>query len=341
MKSKKYLVELVAFLAIVILSLSCSTKQSIDKKESGDMAYSKIISLKFDTLLFSQIVDFYPIGNSSYLLTDGACIYKTDSTGAIIKKINDQGHAKNEYIKIGKIFSDGKNIYAWCTMSLYLYKYDMDLNFMDKYKGPNHAITKFTVSKNDTAYFLLSGGCDEEIGILPLNHNAQPSYFGCYTNEDKALLTNSISGGITVYNNQLKYVKPSEITVCNVNYTKPWTYYDKDFFVHPIKGDLFSYEREEILNYILTNSICSGLYSDDEYLWLITETGTYDYEENGIVSSKKRFLNLHKIDKDGKILSSHKYNHPGGFCYLVHEKNIHILFYDEKEERFIIKLHGL
>lgn len=326
-------------LVFMILFHACNNRYCIYKQECGDMSFEKTINLQLDTLLCSQIADFYPIDKSSFVLTDGACIYKTDSTGTVIEKINDQGHGKKEYIRIGKLFSDGQYIYAWCEMSLYLYKYDLDLNYIDKFQGPNHAITKFVVAGNDTAYFLLSGGFDESIGILPLKHKETVSYVGCYTNEDKALLVNSISGGIAVYDNSIKYVKPSEMEIWTVEDDATWLYDDKDFLVNSVTGDIYSRSHEEMLDYILNNSICSGLYGCGANLWLITETGSLKAKDSNQLSNDNRYFNIFKINKKGEVVLSKKYNYPGGFKYLIKDNCVSMLFYDGNY--YTIKQHTL
>lgn len=296
------------------------------------MPFSQIVNLQFDSLLYSQIVDFYPIADSSYIMTDGACIYRTDHTGVVRKVINNQGHGGKEYLRIGRLYSDGKFIYAWCEMSLFLYKYDMNLNYIDKFEGPKHAVSKFVV-KGDTAYLLLAGGQDEVVGVLPLAHGEAPSLYGCYTNEDKALLVNRVSGGITVYDDQIYYVKPSEMKIYTGGVIAKWTYEDKDFLVAPVIGRTLSRTPDEMLNYILANSTCSGLYTTGKHLWLITETGSIKL---GKKEESQRYLNLFNINKDGKIVSSFMYNHPGASKYLVHDDFFHCLF--DNGDSYVIKL---
>ena len=254
--------QLLSIIAAIVLIQSCQKPYRVEKKECGEMTFSKIINLQVDSLLHSQIREFFPIGDNSYILTDGARVYKTDSTGAVVKVINNQGHGKGEYLKICNLFSNGHNIYIWCGMSCQLYKYDMELNYIDKYDGLHHAIQKFVVTDNDTAYFLLAGGFDETIGILPLKKNSVSSYSGCYNNEDNALLINFNSGGITLFNNQIRYVKPSEMEVWTVGKDKTWLFDDDEYYVAPVAGQLNTRTDEDILNYILQNSKCSGLFAD-------------------------------------------------------------------------------
>lgn len=327
-------------IAVMTLFQSCRNHYDVEKQYYGEMTFSKTIKLQLDTLLHSQIIEFIPVGESSYVLTDGACIYKTDSTGSIVKRINKQGHGKEEYLKISKLFSNGHNIYAWCAMSVCLYKYDMDLNFIDKYQGLSHAIAKFVVTDTDTAYFLLSGGFDETIGVLPLKQNAPSSYDGCYDNEDKALLFNGISGGIAIFENHIKYVKPSHMEVCMVGNDDTWIFEDKDFSVKPTYGNLVDWTDSDILNYILSNSTCSGLYSEDNNLWLITETGSILQNEDETLSYASRYLNIHKINKLGEIISSRMYNYPiNAVNYVVYKKHLHLLCIEG--ESYIIKQHVL
>ena len=132
---------------------ACNKRIVAEKEECGDMTFSQMTVLQVDTLLYSQIVDFVPIDSSSYVLTDGVSICITDSLGALSHRISSQGHGHKEYIKIGKLFSDGRNIYAWCDMSQHLYKYDMSLNFIDKYKGPDCAVCRMAVLESNTACY--------------------------------------------------------------------------------------------------------------------------------------------------------------------------------------------
>ena len=325
-----YAMKIATFIITCSLILACQSHYNIAKQEVGEMKFSKTINLKLDSLLCSQIKDFFPISESSYVFTDGNCIYKTDSTGLVTKMINNQGHGEKEYIQIGNLYSDGQYVYAWCEMSLYLYKYDMSLNFIEKFKGPNHAIKKFVVTDNDTAYFLLSGGFDEAIGILPLQQKSTPLYRGCYSNEDKALLINSISGGITVYDNQIMYVKPSEMTIWTVGKENAWLFEDKDFIVSPCVGKPNMRTHQEMLDYILSNCTCSGLYADGNDLWLITETGPILKKNNGKLSHDKRFLNLHKINNVGEATLSYMYNYPcNSYEYLICNNKLHLLFNDD------------
>ena len=341
MKNRLFCAEkLTVFFVVCCLTLGCQSHYKVTKQEIGEMNFSKTITLKLDTLLCSQIKDFYPIDEFSYIFTDGSCIYKTDSLGIVTKMINNQGHGKKEYLQIGNLFSDGQYVYAWCEMSLNLYKYDMDLNFIEKFQGPNHAIKKFVVTNNDTAYFLLSGGFDEAIGILPLKQKGSPLYRGCYSSEDKALLINSISGGITIYNNQVMYVKPAEMAIWTVGKEDTWLFEDNDFIVRPVTGRPNTRSHQEMLDYILANGTCSGLYADGNDLWLITETGPILKKKNGKLSHDKRFLNLHKINNIGEPTLSYMYNYPRkSYEYLIHNKKLHLLFNDENT--YTIKQHKL
>lgn len=330
------------FFSITILTLipSCQNRSEIDKKNNGNIVFEKVTNLQLDTLEHAQIIEFIPIGEDSYVLTDGIRIFKTDSTGAVVKHINKQGHGKDEYLKIEKLFSNGHNIYAWCGGSLQLYKYDMDLNHICKYQGIHHAIRKFVVSENNTAYFLLSGGFDEVIGVLSLeNDNLQP-YLDSYSNEDNALLLNGISGGITIFNDKIKYVKPSKMEIHDVDHSEVLAIDDKDFFVSPLYIKQENRSSEEMLQYILSNSICSGLFGDADRLWLITETGFISQNSEGTLAYNDRFLNLHKIDNDGQVVFSSMYQYPvNAVNYSIFKNVLHILFMEE--ESYNIKRHLL
>lgn len=132
MKKLMNAVGLSCLMVACVLLHACGRKTSVEKTVCGDMTYDRTVVLQVDTLLYSQIADFVPIGTSAYVLTDGVSIYKTDSTGAVTCWVSSQGHGNKEYIKVGKLYSDGRYIYAWCDMSLNLYKYDLSLNFIDK-----------------------------------------------------------------------------------------------------------------------------------------------------------------------------------------------------------------
>ena len=315
-------------LFMCVILLACGKKIVAEKEECGEMTFSQSVVLQVDTLLYSQIADIVPIGSSSYVLTDGASIYETDSTGTVIRKVSNQGHGNKEYIQIGKLYSDGQYIYAWCAMSLNLYKYDMDLNFIDKYQGPNCAVCRMAVLNGDTVYFQLTGGSDQAVCAAPLNHNGKMRREGCYTVEDKALLFNSISGGLACFDGRTMYVRPSEMTVCTVGSGEAWTYEDKDFVVNPVTKSLDARPPKEALDYLLPNSTCSGLYADGDFLWLITETGSFGMGQDGQMSSDGRFLNLYKINKEGNLVSSYKYNYPKGIRYAISGGRLHVLVYD-------------
>lgn len=309
--------------------LSCQKGTDVTKEACGQMTFSRITDLQLDTIRHSSFVDFFPIGDSSYVLTDGASIYKADNTGRIVKWVNNQGHGKGEYLKIGKLYSDGRNIYAWCSGSLQLYKYDLDLNFISVYSGLHHAIAKFVVSDDDTAYFLLSGGSNEVVATLTLRQNGKASFSDCYTSEDKALLFNAVSGGITIFDNQARYVKPSEMRVYSVGNGDPWTFADEDFYVSPMVEALETMPQEKVLDYLLSNSVCTGLYADDNHLWLTTETGAISQDKAGMLTYGDRSLNLYKINKSGKLVSSYMYNYPqNAVGYVIYKNCIHLLVGD-------------
>lgn len=316
-----------AVVAFVLLH-ACDSHNKIEKENAGEMIFSKTIRLQLDSLLNSDIKAFYPLYNDGYVLTDGTCIYKLDSVGNLTKRIHDQGHAKKEYLKIGNLFSDGKYIYAWCEVSFFLYKYDMDLNYIDKFQGPNRAIKQFVVANNDTAYFLLTGGFDETISVVPLNHNSKPKYCECYTNEDKALLRNSASGGITIMKGRIKYVRPSSMNILTLNDDVTWALDDKDFKVKPIGGNLQERSHKEMWEYILSNSTCTGLYSNGEHLWLITETGAFSTDSNGVLSIGNRHFNIFKINESGDVISSTMYNYPQIGKYLIQGDCLYSLLFD-------------
>lgn len=318
---------------------ACDKKNIAEKKECGDMTFSQMTVLQVDTLLYSQIADFVPIDSSSYVLTDGVSICITDSMGVVSHRISSQGHGHKEYIKIGKLFSDGRNIYAWCDMSLHLYKYDMSLNFIDKYQGPDCAVRRMAVLDGKTACYQLSGGTDEVVCIMPLSPNTKMRREGCYTFEDKALLFNSVSGGIACYDKRMMYVCPSEMTIYTADSGERWEYEDKDFLVNPVTNSLESQSQEETLDYLLKNSTCSGLYADGDYLWLITETGFLELGKDGQLHSDNRFLNVYKIGKDGSLLSSYKYNYPKGIRYTIGDGYLHVLIYDGST--YTVKRHRL
>ena len=322
-----------------ILLHACDSHYKVEKEECGDMTFSQMTVLQVDTLLYSQIVDFVPIDSSSYVLTDGVSICITDSLGAVSHRISSHGHGHKEYIKIGKLFSDGRNIYAWCDMSQHLYKYDMSLNFIDKYKGPDCAVCRMAVLESNTACYQLSGGNDEVVCAMPLSHNSKMRREGCYTFEDKALLFNSVSGGIACYDKRMMYVCPSEMTIHITDSGEKWEYEDKDFLVTPITKSLESQSPVETLDYLLHNSTCSGLYADGDYLWLITETGFFELGKDGQLCSDNRFLNVYKISKDGSLISSYKYNYPKGIRYAIGDGYLHVLIYDGST--YTIKRHRL
>lgn len=341
MKNHK-LYTFIFLIGITILTLisSCQHRPVIDKRSCGNIAFEKVTNLQLDSLEHSQIIEFIPIGENSYVLTDGIRIFKTDSAGAVMKYINKQGHGKDEYIKIGKLFSNGHNIYAWCGGSSQLFKYDMDLNYICKYQGLHHTIRKFVVSENKTAYFLLDGGFDETIGVLSLGNDHQQPYLDCYSNEDNALLLNGISGGITIFNDKIKYVKPSKMEIYDVGNSEVLAFEDKDFLVSPLYIKQENRSSEEMLQYILSNSICSGLYGDADDLWLITETGSISQDSEGTLAYNDRFLNLHKINNNGEVIASSMYQYPVNTVnYSIFKNELHILFMEE--ESYKIKRHLL
>lgn len=315
-------------LAVLLVAVhACKEGTKVNKENRGEMCFQKTIDLQLDTVLHSSIIDFLPVGDSSYILTDGIGIYRISDTGRITKRVCNQGHAKGEYLKIGKLYSNGKNIYAWCSSSLQLYKYDMNLNFEEVYSGLHHAIAKFTVSSRDTAYFLLSGGSDEVVATLPLTQGGKASYGDSYTNEDKALLFNAASGGIAVLGDQVKYVKPSEMRVCNVGNSDRRLYEDEDFHVSPITDKLATLPQDKVLNYVLSNSTCTGLYADGNCLWLIAETGPVLWDQDGSLVYDDRKLNFYKIDHKGNLLASCMFCYPtNAVAYSVCQNCVHLLF---------------
>lgn len=339
MKKLMNAVGLSCLMVACVLLHACGRKTSVEKTVCGNMTYDRTVVLQVDTLLYSQIADFVPIGTSAYVLTDGVSIYKTDSTGAVTCWVSSQGHGNKEYIKVGKLYSDGRYIYAWCDMSLNLYEYDLSLNFIDKYQGPGCAVSRMVVQNGDTAYFQLAGGGDEAVCAVPLKPNGRARREGCYTVEDKALLFNSVSGGLTCCDNRVLYVRPSELAIHRVGTEQAWEYEDKDFVVTPVTKSLDSRSPQEALDYLLANSTCSGLYADGDYLWLIAETGFYAMGKDGQMSSDSRYLNLYKISKDGSLISSWRYNSPKGIRYAIAGGRLHVLVYDGST--YVVKQHKL
>lgn len=336
------LVRISGLLCLMLTGLmlhACGRKVAVEKIDGGELTYNRTVTLQVDTLLYSQIADIVPVGSSSYVLTDGISIYKTDSTGAVTCKVSSQGHGGSEYIQIGKLYSDGQYIYAWCAMSLNLYKYDMNLNFIEKYQGPGCAVCRMAVFGGDSVCYQLSGGSNEAIGVAPLRPNSKMRREGCYTVEDKALLFNSVSGGITCYDNKVLYVRPSEMTICAEGTGETWEFDDKDFVVNPVTKSLTSRSPQEAMEYLLSNSTCSGLYADGDFLWLITETGFFRMSKDGEMSSDDRHLNLYKINKDGDLMSSYRYSYPKGIRYAISGGRLHVLVYDGST--YVVKQHEL
>lgn len=315
--------------AIMAMTASCHGSAEVEKQECGQVTIVNTIHFNLDTLLSSQIKDFCLLGDSTFVLTDGASIYKANRSGEIVKRINTQGHGRKEYLSIGNLFSDGNYLYAWCVMSLQLYKYDRELNYIEQYKGPTHAIAKFIVTESDSAYFLLSGGYDEVLCSMPLKDNANPQYSGCYTFEDKALLFNGRSGGLAAFGGQVYYVKPAEMTILNAGNDNAWTYSDKEFCVEAARGNLTEWNPDDRIHYIFSNSTCTGLYADVENLWLTTETGSLQLEEDGRLKLGTRFLNVFKIDDRGNVVSSCKYDLPMGIAHKIFNGCLYLLAHEE------------
>ena len=317
MKTMKRIIKTIPLLLLLFLC-SCHHRNEVRRIDCQDaeLILSKTIVLEDENERpMGQIKDFVVLEDMSVLCTDGFSVYRFDAEGRLKQRFGERGHATSEYVQLGNLYVTDRFFYAWDDMSLCLLQYTREGEFVAKYPGRHTSIRRFCVMGDSLACYYLAGKGGNQLLAMSLASDSVVYEIDPLSNEDLCLLSYVNSGGLAINQDTLYYLHPSEITLKKMDDVTPRTvavYEDKGF--HTMRQKTPPRGAQDLIDYVLDNSVVSGLSVDNGRFCITTETGVFG-REGGVEGCAQRRLNVIMLDENFNIKQALRFSYPIGMTH--------------------------
>lgn len=314
---------LAVLLCPVLILCACSHQGAeIDTND-----FKKVMDNDNNIVIAALNEDFHPIGEIasfnminedkfvvSMINPSSVIIY--DLQGNQVKKISRTGRGPFEYTEPSIVRTYDNKIYVWCRQQLKLIIYDEYGTPIREHNEFERAITDFIPSRNQISYMISGGYKGSVIETYDLNKKSIVSKHGTPTEEHILLNLAACSGGLSAYDENLIYATTDQlnINVVNINtqnHVETIRFYDQDFIIERINGsasDMINGNRNDALEYLLNNSLITGLFTTDKFIVLMAEVGTFTFDSQ-IRDNSQRFNSFYILDKDFALQQVSVYSH--------------------------------
>lgn len=337
----KGIVKTISLLLLLILC-SCHHRKEVRRIECQDaeLVLTKTVVLEDENdRLIGQIKDFVVLNDTTVLCTDGFSVFRYGTDGQLRQRFGERGHATSEYVQLGHLYVTDRYIYAWDEMSLCLLQYTREGEFVAKYPGRQAGINRFCVMGDSLACYYLAGKGGKQLLAVSLSSDSVLYETDPISNEDLCLLSYVNGGGMAIYRDTLYYLHPSEIALKKMDGASPQTvavYEDKSFRI--TRQKTLPQGAQDLFDYILDNSVVSGLFVDNGRLCLTTETGVFG-REGGEEGYAQRRLNVIILDEEFNVSRALRFGYPIGITqYRIF--NGHLFAIGSDGERQVLQIYG-
>ena len=313
----KGIVKTISLLLLLILC-SCYHRKEVRRIECQDaeLVLTKTVVLEDENdRLIGQIKDCVVLNDTTVLCTDGFSVFRYGTDGQLRQRFGERGHATSEYVQLGHLYVTDRYIYAWDEMSLCLLQYTREGEFVAKYPGRQAGINRFCVMGDSLACYYLAGKGGKQLLAVSLSSDSVLYETDPLSNEDLCLLSYVNGGGMAIYRDTLYYLHPSEITLKKMDDVTPRTvavYEDKGF--HTMRQKTPPRGAQDLIDYVLDNSVVSGLSVDNGRFCITTETGVFG-REGGVEGCAQRRLNVIMLDENFNIKQALRFSYPIGMTH--------------------------
>jgi hypothetical protein len=305
---------------IVTLCVSCSRKSDPNTdvgKDTHNLKYQKICSLKENLFLIGNIESFDIIDNEHFVVATSkpSNVIIFDKNGQQVKKIGNEGKGPFEYQNPNIIQIHNDKIYVWDADQLKLIVYDNLGNSIEEYNDFKVAIDNFKIIKN-LACFYFGGGFSGMIGVYDLSKK-QYVFKGGNTSEEHLLLNlNRGAGGMTLFNEGMVYMSADQLSLnyLDLNNFEERTLaalIDNEFKVENITNakEIINSNMTEAIKYITTNSYVTGLFMAYDNLVIKAEVGKFTKDINHNNDNSERFNKYYFLNNRMKLVKIVKSQH--------------------------------
>lgn len=322
--------------------VSCSecTKKSEHSVVPATPGNAVVLSIALEEnigLLGKRIQNFSNLTDSTSLVVSGDCLFVYSPHGSQIRQIGEKGEGPKQYIRVDKVFVSNKYIYVWNSIQKKILVYTYDGDFAADYTLPLQGIADFVVYKDSLLCCLFNGTEGEKsVEIYDLNTMKIKKTFCSKTEEDQLLFLAENAGGLCLSGNKLFWGFPSKLILYALDLEhldKPiveTAYRDDDFKVESLKMkayELINANKLKAMEFINSNSRIVQLDADDEFLYVMAETGKITWESDGSFNNEGRKIKLYVIDVNNNIpLFTHVYDIPS-YCGLYKMVNGHLYMF--------------
>jgi hypothetical protein len=249
--------------------------------------------------------DFIDEDNFVVSTVNPSSIFIYNINGEQIREINKVGSGTNEYITPSVVRVYDNKIYVWCSMQLKLIVYDLMGNALNEYIFFDKSINHFIPFKSHVVMYFTGGYRNKFIKVYDLKEGKMVYETGAVTNEHIMLTLKDISGGIAVSNSDIYYCSPDKISIGlinTINFTNSHIVdvKDKEFRVNPVVEEplnIINGDRNSAVDYLLNNSIVTGVFSTERFLVIKAEVGKYIKQKDHHLDISNRHNKFYVFDK--------------------------------------------
>lgn len=333
-----------------LMMFLCSCQKNVE--------YSIIPSEPIEMVKTTVLGDYYGSICSSTFINDSVLVVANkqgvisfyDLRGELLNEVSAVGTGPLEYVYPSIIRAVNNKVYVWDSQLLKMVVLNKDGLAIKEYTNFTRAITDFTIVEN-MLYIYLTGGDNEHLvqTMNPENGIILGSYI--VSNPETNLLNmNQFAGGLATSGDVVFAAASSEINIQLIQNNKIERFAsipDNEFQVANLEQNatsFFNSNQQEAINYLMKNSYLKGIYSLENEIVVMCETGEYVRSETNFDSSN-RYNIFYILNKNGDLIQKRK----GSIDLTIDEhsivangQNIYLLKYDENlnevEELILYKI---
>lgn len=335
--------------------ISCATKSEPDinvGKETHDLSYEKICTLKENISLFGNIESFDFIDSNHIVVATSkpSSVIIFNINGQQVKEIGDSGRGAFEYQKPKIVKVHNNKIFIWDAGQLKLLVFDKEGNSIAEHTGFKQAVNDIALSKNLVCLYF-GGGYSGLLGVYDLTAKKFIFKGGQTTEEHHLLNLNTGAGGMTLFKEGLIYMTADQLALSiidlnNFQEKDLISLYDFEFTVENVKNaqNLINSNINKAIEYLYKNSYITGLYIVEDKIMIKAEVGEFKKTENDFNDNSNRFNKYYFLNDRLELVkivkSPHNFDEKNKL-FATHKNELYSLKFNTMNEEFNYELNKL